>query len=95
MTKLKTGRHTSTIKANRKSNENYKRNIIIKNKIKNLAKKIKFFVQNKDLDSSIKLLSLFFSQCDKAVKKNILHNKTAIRKKSKLSKFINRLTISK
>ncbi|MDR0401884.1 MAG: 30S ribosomal protein S20 [Endomicrobium sp.] len=90
MAKLKTGRHTSSIKEIKKSKKRKIINTAIKNKIKTLTKKIKTSVNNDDIKISKERLELLFSELDKAAKKNILHRNAAANQKAKLSKFINK-----
>ncbi|MDR1928957.1 MAG: 30S ribosomal protein S20 [Endomicrobium sp.] len=91
--KLKTGRHTSAIKETRKSKKRNKINMIIKNRIKTLIKKIKEYVKDNNDNNKVGLekLSDIFSKLDRASKKNVLHNNTVSKQKAKLAKlFYNR-----
>ncbi|MBT3393198.1 MAG: 30S ribosomal protein S20 [Elusimicrobiaceae bacterium] len=78
MAKLKTGRHTSGLKAHRQSEKRASANRGIKTLIKNSSKAV---LENKD-DKSLNKAS---SVIDKATKKGLLHWKTAARKKSRLA----------
>ncbi|MDR1784609.1 MAG: 30S ribosomal protein S20 [Endomicrobium sp.] len=89
MAKLKTGRHTSSIKEARKAEKRNKRNMAIKSKIKTSIKRIKTAISNDTTEvSQEQLLRQAFSELDKAAKKHILHFKTASNKKAKLSRLV-------
>ena len=72
---------------------NYERNIAYKSSIKTAVRKVLSLAQAKEKDNeAIKLaLSYAYKLCDKAVSKGILHKNTASRKKSRLTKAINKL----
>jgi len=95
MAKLKTGRHTSAIKEQRKSEKRRLQNLKVKSSIKQVVRKIKKSVLKKDLEESKKLLKEAYSIIDKAAKKNIIHKNAASRKKSQLSKIVNQLVPTK
>lgn len=88
MAKLKTGRHTSAIKALRQSEKNRLRNKSTKSKIKTLIKKLEKNIVDKNLPEAKSTLNYIFSNLDKAAGKNIIHKNTASRKKARLSKKI-------
>ncbi|MCK5534332.1 30S ribosomal protein S20 [bacterium] len=88
MAKLKTGRHTSVIKALRQSKKNHLRNVSAKSKIKTLIKKLEKNITDKKLPEAKIALKEIFSNLDKAAGKNIIHKNTASRKKARLSKKI-------
>lgn len=81
MAKLKTGRHTSGIKAHRQSEKRASANRGIKTLMKNSSKEV---LEKKDAKSLNKASSVI----DKAAKKGLIHWKTAARKKSRLAKSI-------
>ena len=70
---------------------NTERNVAFKSSIKTAVKKALSLVNGdkKELDAAI---SKVYQLCDKAVSKGILHKNTAARKKSRLTKAINKLT---
>ena len=70
---------------------NTERNVAFKSSIKTAVKKALSLVNGdkKELDAAI---SKVYQLCDKAVGKGILHKNTAARKKSRLTKAINKLT---
>ncbi|MDR0485978.1 MAG: 30S ribosomal protein S20 [Elusimicrobiota bacterium] len=88
MAKLKTGRHTSSLKEARKAKKRTDRNVSVKSKIKTIIKKTKAAAANKDLPLAQDLLKSAFSELDKAAKKNVIHYKAAANKKARLSKAI-------
>ncbi|MDR1721069.1 MAG: 30S ribosomal protein S20 [Endomicrobium sp.] len=88
MAKLKTGRHTSSLKEARKAKKRNKRNMEIKTKIRTSIKKVEAAVLNNDARMSQEYLRAAFSEWDKAAKKNIVHHKTASNQKARLSKLV-------
>ena len=91
MAKLKTGRHTSSIKELRKSKRRQKFNKDVKEGIKLVIKQIKKAIANKSTDEAKKLLSEAVSKMDKAGKHNIFHPNAVSRKKSQIMKLVNTL----
>ncbi|MBI4802250.1 MAG: 30S ribosomal protein S20 [Elusimicrobia bacterium] len=85
MAKLKTGRHTSGIKAWRKSERLASRNRGVKTRIHNAAREFGLLVAKKDIESAQKLLPKVYALLDKAAKTGALHWKAAARKKSRLA----------
>lgn len=88
MAKLKTGRHTSALKENRKSRKHAVRNKSVKSNIITLAKKVEQACSKKDLDTAKSLLKDAFSAWDKAAKTNLVHWKKAASKKSQLARKV-------
>ncbi|MBQ4124196.1 30S ribosomal protein S20 [bacterium] len=72
---------------------NYQRNLAFKSSLKTAVKAALVLAQAKEKDQeAIKTaLSKAYQICDKAVSKGILHRNTASRKKSRLTKAINKL----
>ncbi len=72
---------------------NYERNIAFKSEIKTAVKKAVLLAQAKEKDQAAinEALSHAYKLCDKATSKGILHKNTAARKKSRLTKAINKL----
>ena len=72
---------------------NYQRNLAFKSSLKTAVKSALVLAQAKEKDQeAIKsALSKAYQLCDKAVSKGILHKNTASRKKSRLTKAINKL----
>lgn len=85
MAKLKTGRHTSAIKAWRKSEKLASRNRGIKSRIHDTSKDFSALVGKKDLDNAQKMLPKAYALLDKAAKTGTIHWKAAARKKSRLA----------
>lgn len=73
---------------------NYERNVAFRSAIKTAVKKVVVLAQAKEKDQAAinTALSAAYKLCDKAVSKGILHKNTAARKKSRLTKAINKLT---
>ncbi|MCX7941215.1 MAG: 30S ribosomal protein S20 [Endomicrobia bacterium] len=90
MAKLKGGRHTSALKELRKSIKRRKRNLILKNKIKQLRKQILELIQEKKLDEAKKLLPQFYKAVDKAAKVHYIHKNKAARLKSSVASKLNK-----
>ena len=71
---------------------NTERNTAFKTSIKTAIKKVLVCANSKDKTELNSLLSSVYQLCDKAVSKGILHKNTAARKKSRLTKAVNKLT---
>lgn len=78
-------------KALRQSKKRQKLNIARKDKVKLLKKKIDKAVTANNKEEAIKLLKDFYQALDKAVKKDTIKKNNASRKKSRVSKKINKL----
>ncbi|OGS52972.1 MAG: hypothetical protein A3J79_14015 [Elusimicrobia bacterium RIFOXYB2_FULL_62_6] len=85
MAKLKTGRHTSGIKAWRKSEKRASRNRGVQTRIHDAAREFGLLVAKKDIESAQKLLPRVYALLDKAAKTGTIHWKAAARKKSRLA----------
>lgn len=85
MAKLKTGRHTSGIKAWRKSEKNASKNRGVQTRIHDAAREFGLLVAKKDIESAQKLLPRVYALLDKAAKTGTIHWKAAARKKSRLA----------
>jgi len=85
MAKLKTGRHTSAIKAWRKSEKLASRNRGVKTRIHDTTKEFGALAAKKDLENAQKMLPKAYSLLDKAAKTGAMHWKTAARRKSRLA----------
>ena len=72
---------------------NTERNTAFKTSIKTAVKKVLACAKSEDRTELNALLSKVYQLCDKAVSKGILHKNTAARKKSRLTKAINKLTV--
>ncbi|OGR82665.1 MAG: 30S ribosomal protein S20 [Elusimicrobia bacterium RIFCSPLOWO2_01_FULL_54_10] len=91
MAKLKTGRHTSAIKQNRKAMKRQGENRNSLRKIRTLAKQFEAAVTQKKKAEAGKLLSQCFSAWDKAAKTGLIHDNAASRKKARLSHKLSQL----
>jgi small subunit ribosomal protein S20 len=94
MAKLKTGRHTTTIKARRQSLRKASHNKGVRKLVKNAAKDF-IAAAHKGEAAAADLLRKAASKLDKAAKSGVLHWKTAARKKSRLTKRLNASTKTK
>ena len=71
---------------------NTERNTAFKTSIKTAIKKVLACATSDDKSELNALLSKVYQLCDKAAGKGILHKNTAARKKSRLTKAVNKLT---
>ena len=85
MAKLKTGRHTSALKAQRQAIKRTSAN-------KGLKKTIHLAAKEVIATKSTKSVAKASSALDKAAKKGVIHWKAAGRKKSRLAKLANKAT---
>lgn len=85
MAKLKTGRHTSAIKAQRQNRTGMLRNRRVREDIRDTARELEQAIVNKDAAAIKKLTPEVAKLWDKAAKRNVVHWKTASRKKSRLA----------
>ena len=83
-------RRRTSLKRNRQNQKKHLRNLKVKVQLKKTLKSLQELLNAKNLEEAKKLISKVFSQLDKAAKKNIIHPKTASRKKSRLMKRINK-----
>ena len=72
---------------------NHARNVAVKSRIKTAVKKV-LAALKEDTSKVQELLNNAYKLLDKSVSKGILHKNTAARKKSRLTKFVNK-TLSK
>lgn len=85
MAKLKTGRHTSALKAVRQAERRTLRNRTVKRNIRGAAKRFYEATANKDKAGAQKLFVEASSAWDKASKSGAIHWKAAARKKSRMA----------
>jgi small subunit ribosomal protein S20 len=95
MAKLKTGRHTSALKAHRQSERHADHNLQIRSAIRTIARKVESAVVAKDVKTAKTLLGAAFAAWDKAAKTGIVHWRAASRKKSRLASRVNNLVTAK
>jgi len=79
-------RRRTSLKRNRADKKRHLHNLKIKQELKKTLKKFQALLTAKNASEAKALLSKVFSQLDKAAKKNIIHSKTADRRKSRLTK---------
>ena len=70
---------------------NHLRNVVFKSSIKTAVKKVIKLASEKNSEALKLELSNLYKLCDKAVSKGILHKNTASRKKSRVTKAVNKL----
>src|ERR1700687_4385305 len=95
MAKLKTGRHTSALKAHRQSETHAEHNLQIRSKIRTIARKVESAVAAKDAKTAKTLLNEAFAAWDRAAKAGIIHWRAASRKKSRLARRVDGLAAAK
>ena len=78
----------SVKKAMRQNIKRRKRNLIYKNKIKDLIKKARALVEEKKAKEAKELLPQIYKILDKAAKKGVIKKNTASRRKSRIAKMI-------
>ena len=83
MAKLKTGRHTGALKAQRQAEKRTSQNKGLMKKVRVASKQVLASLKAEDLKKAA-------SSIDKAAKKKTIHWKTAARKKSRLAKAVNK-----
>lgn len=91
MAKLKTGRHTSALKAQRQSETRRWKNARAKSDVRDLTKEFRAAVTAKDSAKSKTLLPKIMSAYHSLGRRNILHPSTAARKISRLSSALGKL----
>ncbi len=80
----------SAKKALRQGLKRKAKNFAFKNKIKNLIKEVKSLVSQKKIEEAKKLLPPVYKILDKAAKVGLIKKNTAARKKSRITKLINK-----
>lgn len=84
-------RRRTSILTTRSAKKKRLKNLLVKQALKKTLKKLnELFVAKNEKEAKL-LLQKAFSQLDKAAKKNIIHPKTADRKKSRLTKRLTHL----
>jgi small subunit ribosomal protein S20 len=91
MAKLKTGRHTSAIKAARQAAKRRWANLAAKSQAKDLAKDLQASLAAKDAAKVKELLPKTVSAWTRLGNRSIVHHATASRKIARLSKAAHRL----
>ncbi|MBI2624818.1 MAG: 30S ribosomal protein S20 [Candidatus Nealsonbacteria bacterium] len=80
----------SAKKAIRQSLKRKAHNLVYKNKIKRLIKEVRKLVLGKKTDEAKKLLPALYKILDKAAKENVIKKNTSARRKSRITKMINK-----
>ena len=83
--------HKSALKRARQNVSRRMRNRSTKSRIKNVVKNLRLAVDDNTGEVAKSELNTAKSAIDKAAKKGVIHRKTAARKISRLSKFVNTL----
>lgn len=81
----------SAKKALRQSAKRKKVNVLRKKKIRGLIKEARNLVVQKKIDEAKKLLPQIYKALDKTAKKGAIKKNAASRKKSRITKFINKI----
>lgn len=85
-------RRRSSIKRKRADKKRHLSNLRIKNQIRNIIKKLKGSLEEKNFAQAKSQLDKAFSSLDKAAKKKVIHKNLASRRKSKLSMMLLKAT---
>lgn len=80
----------SAKKALRQSKKHRARNLLYQNKLRILIKRVKKLVSQKQINEAKKLLPKIYKSLDKAGKIGIIKFGTASRKKSRITKLVNK-----
>ena len=73
------------------TDRNHDRNVSYKSKVKTAVKAVLSAAEAKNKDAVNETLSKVYKLCDQGVSKGIFHKNTAARKKSRLTKAVNKL----
>jgi len=91
MVKLKFGRHTQALKAQRQDKKRHLRNLAVKTRIRTIAKKVELAVAQGKPEEAKKIFLQAMKELDKAASKKVIPKKRASRKKSRLAKKVRAL----
>jgi len=80
----------SAKKALRQNIKRRAKNLVYKKKIKDLIKKVRSLVLEKRIEEAKKLLPQIYKILDKSAKVGVIKKNTASRKKSRLTKLVNK-----
>lgn len=83
-------RRKTSLKSNRVSKRKHTRNLKVKVQLKKTIKKFQELLSAKNIAEAKTFMLKVFSQLDKAAKKNIIPKGTANRRKSRLSRHLNK-----
>ena len=85
-------RRKSSVKRTRADKKKHLRNLRIKRQLKDILKKFQALVLAKNNAEAKALLQKAYAQLDKAAKKQVIHPRTASRKKSRLALSLSKTT---
>ncbi len=83
--------HKSAVKRMRISQKRGARNVALQSELKTVLHKVNGLLSQKPTEETKEALRLAISKLDNAAGKGIIHKKTASRKKSRLTKKLNKL----
>lgn len=95
MAKLKTGRHTSALKAHRQNVARAEANSQARSRIRTIARKVEAAIAAKDASGAKTFLNEAFAIWDKASKTGLVHWRAASRKKARLAHRVSQLEPAK
>ena len=84
--------HKSALKRARQNEKRRTRNKSVKTRTKNIVKGVRFAVSERSKEAALSELDTAKSIIDQAVKKGVIHKKTASRKISRLSRLVNTIS---
>ena len=85
--------HKSAEKRARQNDKRRVRNKAVKTRIKHLTKEVRLVSSETSKEEALAKLKAVQSTVDKALKKGVIHKKTAARKISRLSRLVNALAV--
>ncbi|MDX1708357.1 MAG: 30S ribosomal protein S20 [Desulfobacterales bacterium] len=85
--------HKSAEKRARQNEKRRLRNKAVKTRIKHITKNVRLASAEESKQDAMAKMKAAQSLIDKAVKKGVIHKKTAARKNSRLSKLVNTIVI--
>ena len=80
----------SAKKALRQNQKRKAKNLVYKKKMKNLIKEVRSLVSEKKIEDAKKLLPQIYKSLDKSAKVGVIKKNTASRKKSRITKSVNK-----
>ena len=85
--------HKSAEKRARQNDKRRVRNKAVKTRIKHLTKEVRLVSSETSKEEALAKLKAVQSTVDKALKKGVIHKKTAARKISRLSRLVNSIVV--
>lgn len=80
----------SAKKSIRQTKKRKSKNLVYKNKIKNLIKEVRLLISQKKTNEAKELLPAIYEALDKSAKVGVIKKNTASRKKSRMAKLIDK-----